>query len=101
MGVLSGSIRFMRPSESSVMTIGAMIAATSPASTTAAAMILSARRRVRKNTARAIATMARSIRVLTHQGHHQSSRSMTSVAWEIVPPVAFWRITLKINQFEA
>jgi hypothetical protein len=36
----------------------------------------------------AIATMARSISVLTHQGHHQSSRSMTSVAWEIVPPVS-------------
>ena len=89
MGVLAGSIRFMGPSESSVMTIGAMIAATNPASTTAAAMSLSARRRVAKNTATAIATMARSIRVLTHQGHHQSSRSMTSATREIAPPVSF------------
>jgi hypothetical protein len=86
MGALSGSMRFIRPSESSVMTIGAMIAATNPASTTTAAMSLSARRRVMKNTATAIATMARSIRVLTHQGHHQSSRSMTSVTRKIAPP---------------
>jgi hypothetical protein len=100
MGVLSGSIGFMRPSESSVMTIGAMIAATNPASATAAAMSLVARRRVIKNTATAMATTARSIRVLTHQGHHQSSRSMTSVAWEIVPPASFWRITLRGKQFE-
>jgi hypothetical protein len=88
MGALSGSIRFMPPSESSVMTIGAMIAATNPASTTAAAMSLSVRRRVTKNTATAIATMARSIRVLTHQGHHQWSHSITSVTRVIAPPVS-------------
>jgi len=88
MGALSGSIGFIRPLESSLMTIGARIAATKPASTNVAAISLIARRLLAKNTATAIATTPRSIRVLTHQGHHQSSRSMTSVTREIVPPVS-------------
>ena len=79
MGALSGSIRFIRPFEPLVMTIGAMIAATRPARTKVAATSLITRRLVAMNTPTAIATTARSIRVLTHQGHHQSSRSMANI----------------------
>jgi hypothetical protein len=88
-GALSRSIRFISPFESSLMTIGAMIAATKPASTTAAAMTLIERPCSRRTTRQRSPRRPRSMRVLTHQGYHRSSRSMASVTWEIVPSVSF------------
>jgi hypothetical protein len=74
-GASSGCIRsILGSSESSVMTMGAMTAATKPASTHVPAIHLTTRRELTTNTATAIATIPRSISELTHQGHHQSSR---------------------------
>jgi hypothetical protein len=66
-------------SESSVITMGVITAATTPASTNAPATSLTIRRELAKKTPAAMATTPRSISELTHHGYHQLSRSIATV----------------------
>jgi hypothetical protein len=74
-GIIGGDGPFIR-SGFSFITIGAMTAATRPTRTNTLATTRTTRRELARKTTTPTRTTPRSISVLTHHGHHQSSRIM-------------------------